>query len=91
VKIARSAAEAIASLHLDKRKAVRAALDALDKDSGVALDVVPLERELAGYSRLRVGDLRLVFSRDSKGTIHIEHLAQRRTVYDEFRSAKGLG
>lgn len=91
MKIARPAAEAIARLHPDKRKAVRAALDALNKGPAVALDVVPLERELAGYSRLRVGDLRLVFSRDSKGAIHIEYVAQRRTVYDEFRSAKGLG
>ncbi len=59
-----------------KRK-VRAALAELARDPRLG---EPLHRELTGYSRLRVGDLRIVY-RPHRGGIDVVAIGPRRTIY----------
>ena len=59
-----------------KRK-VRAALAELERDPYLG---EPLERELAGLWRIRVGQLRIVYRRSSVG-LEVVAIGPRRTIY----------
>ena len=59
---------------------VRAALAELERDPDLG---EPLERELAGMSRIRVGQLRIVY-RQSSVRLEVVAIGPRRTIYTEL-------
>ncbi len=65
----------------EPRKKLRAALVALGKSAG---DIKPLENELAGFHRLRVGRYRVVFCYAAPDTVDCVYAEERRIVYEVF-------
>jgi mRNA interferase RelE/StbE len=84
VEIADPVRDFVRALAPEPRRAVRLALHALEKEHG---DIKPLEGELSGYYRLRVGSYRVIFrSGVERGTrvlrcVFAEH---RSVVYELF-------
>lgn len=74
---------ALKRLHPDARKNIRRTLDNLA--AGRDCDTAPLEDELTGFHRLRVGKYRVIYRRDASGRIIAEFLGPRSDVYDEFK------
>ena len=74
----------VQSLPPDPRKALRLALHGLESDRG---DIKPLEGDLGGYHRLRVGGYRVVFRTavaQGRRLIHCICAERRSIVYDLF-------
>ncbi len=67
----------------ERRKALRAGLDELAKGHG---DILPLEENLAGFWRLRIGRFRIVFDYEDSTTIRCIFIEERRLVYEVFAS-----
>lgn len=76
-----------ARLHPEQRRAVKKALIALAAGRG---DCLPLDEELEGYHRLRVGEYRIVFRYDGAGDIRCIFAERRKLVYDLLRANPGL-
>ena len=83
MKVSLQVANALRALHPGVRKDIRRALD--DLDAGIRRDVCPLEGELAGFFRLRVGKYRIIFRVEMSGTIMAEFLETRDAVYARFK------
>ncbi len=66
-------------LHPDRRRTVKKALANLARGRG---DICPLEGELEGYHRLRVGKYRIVFRYGESGEIRCLFMETRPLVYD---------
>jgi mRNA interferase RelE/StbE len=67
----------------ERRKTLRTGLDALAKGKG---DILPLEENLAGFWRLRIGRFRIVFDYEDSTTIRCLFIEERRLVYEVFAS-----
>lgn len=65
----------------ERRKALRDGLDALARGKG---DILPLEENLAGFWRLRIGRFRVVFDYENSTTIRCIFVEERRLVYEVF-------
>lgn len=70
----------IANLHPETKRKVRAAIEAVAEDPTVG---EPLEQELTGFRRIRVGIWRIVY-RQERATIQIHAVGRRATVYSEL-------
>jgi mRNA-degrading endonuclease RelE of RelBE toxin-antitoxin system len=77
-----------ARLHPEHRRAIKAALRQLA--AGKLEDVKPLEEELDGLQRLRVGKYRMVFRYLSDGSARCFFMESRRVVYDLLRQRPDL-
>ena len=73
--------EWLTALTPEMKRRVRDALRRLENGKG---DIKPLHGELAGFSRLRVGGLRIVFSRLKGQIIRLEFADTRDVVYENF-------
>ena len=71
----------LVALPPDTKKRVRRALRELEKGKG---DIKPLHKELAGWSRLRVGGLRIVFRPLPGQIIRLQYADTRDVVYENF-------
>lgn len=65
----------------EPRRKLRAALVGLGKPTG---DIKPLENELAGLYRLRVGRYRVIFSYAAPDTVDCIYAEERRIIYEVF-------
>lgn len=65
----------------ERRKALRTGLAELAKGKG---DTLPLEENLSGFWRLRVGRFRVVFDYENSTTIRCIFVEERRLVYEVF-------
>ena len=70
------------SLSPDAKRRVRLALRKLAR-SGSG-DIKPLEAELTGFYRLRVGGYRIVYSNQAGELIRLEYADLREFVYERF-------
>lgn len=81
----RETAELVRRLPPETKRKVRAALDQLRGDPELG---EPLERELIGLRRVRVGRLRIVY-RVAQGRIEINAVGPLATVYTELERQAG--
>lgn len=65
----------------ETKKRVRAALRELQNGRG---DIKALQGELAGFCRLRIGGLRIVYSQHRGQIIRLEYADSRDVVYETF-------
>jgi mRNA interferase RelE/StbE len=70
-------------LHPEHRREIKKALIALGSGRG---DICPLDDELDGYHRLRVGEYRIVFRYDRTGEIRCLFAERRKLIYDLLRA-----
>jgi mRNA interferase RelE/StbE len=75
-------------LHPAQRRAIKTALRSLA--AGRETDSKPLENELEGFFRLRVGRFRLVYRHLKSHEISCEFIERRKMVYTQFASIKEL-
>ena len=73
-------------LHPLQRRMVKAALRGLE--AGRRADTLPLEDQLEGFHRLRVGKFRLIYRYLPDGEISCEFIDVRATVYERFMSMR---
>ena len=71
----------LVALPPETKKRVRLALRDLQQSKG---DIKALHGELAGFNRLRIGGLRVVFSQMPGRVIHLEYADTRDVVYENF-------
>ena len=76
-------ADVLRRLPPEAKRKVRVALAELRRDPDLG---EPLERELAGMRRLRVGQLRIVY-RPSPARLEVVAIGPRRTIYTELERA----
>ena len=76
--------EYVKRLAPEQRRAIKAGLRVLE--SGKAADTQPLEDELEGFYRLRVGKFRIVDRYLPEVGISCEFVEVRRLVYERFTS-----
>ena len=72
----------LTSLPPQAKKRVRAALRALAKGKG---DIRGLQGDLEGFSRLRIGGIRILHRQVSAREIRLEYANTRDVVYEMFR------
>jgi mRNA-degrading endonuclease RelE of RelBE toxin-antitoxin system len=72
----------LTSLPPQTKKRVRAALRALAKGNG---DIKGLQGDLEGFSRLRIGGIRILHRQVSARDIRLEYANTRDVVYEMFR------
>lgn len=77
----------VATLHPEHRRTIKKALKDLAGGKG---DITPLEEELTGFHRLRVGRYRIVFRYTADKSIRCFFIEQRRLVYDLLRQRPDL-
>ncbi|HEY1661965.1 MAG TPA: hypothetical protein VGI03_06060 [Verrucomicrobiae bacterium] len=65
----------------DSKKRVRQALRDLQRGRG---DIQALRNELAGFNRLRIGGMRIVYSQHPGRIIRLEYADVRDVVYENF-------
>ena len=75
-------------LHPTQRRAIKTALRALE--AGRETDSKPLENELKGFFRLRIGPFRVVYRQLKSGEISCEFIETRKLVYPRFAAIKDL-
>jgi len=73
-----------ARLHPEQRRAIKQALRQLAAGKG---DFAPLDDELSGYFRLRVGEYRIVFRYDETDAIRCIFAERRKLIYDLLRAS----
>ena len=73
-------ADVLRQLPPEPKRKVRAALAELQRNPDLG---EPLDRELAGMRRIRVGQLRIVYRR-SPGGLEVVAIGPRRTIYTEL-------
>ena len=76
-------ADVLRRLPPEAKRKVRVALAELRRDPDLG---EPLERELAGVRRLRVGQLRIVYGGSPAG-LEVVAIGPRRTIYTELERA----
>jgi len=75
--------EFAARLAPDPRRALKHALAGLREDRG---DIQPLEANLSGYHRLRIGKFRIIFQYAKDGAIEAIFIEERALIYDVFEA-----
>jgi len=75
-------ADWLTSLPPQTKKRVRAALRSLAKGKG---DIKGLQGDLEGFSRLRIGGIRILHRQVSAREIRLEYANTRDVVYEMFR------
>ena len=70
-------------LHPEQRRAFKLAFRELAAGKG---EVAPLEDELSGYYRLRVGHYRMVFRYTTAGEIRCLFVERREVIYELLRA-----
>ena len=83
MKFSEQVIEALRTIHPDARKDIRRALDALAL--GDTANTKPLEDDLAGFSRLRVGQFRAIYRLSENKEVIVEFLEKRKDVYVSFK------
>jgi len=86
VRVARQILDYQLRLHPTQRRAVKAALRALA--AGSSSETSPLNDNLEGYFRLRVGKFRIVYRFLASGEISCEFIEVRATVYERFATMR---
>lgn len=86
MRFADQVTEYVRRLAPEQRRAIKAALRVLE--SGKATDTRPLEDELEGFYRLRVGKFRIVYRHVPAVGISCEFIEVRRLVYERFTSLR---
>lgn len=81
VTLARQVVEYHRQQHPETRRALKAALAGLASGRG---DIKELEDELAGYHRLSVGSLRVIYRVRPDGDIECIFAERRKVVYELF-------
>jgi mRNA interferase RelE/StbE len=81
-------AEWLSSLPPEPKRRVRAALRGLEHWDG---DIKPLQGELQGFYRLRVGGYRIVYRVMVSQRIRLDYADTRDVVYEAFRRLRILG
>jgi mRNA-degrading endonuclease RelE of RelBE toxin-antitoxin system len=71
----------------EPKQRVRAALKRLERWQG---DIKPLQGELEGFYRLRVGGYRIVCRMISRSVVQLEYADIRDVVYEAFRQLRLL-
>jgi mRNA interferase RelE/StbE len=71
----------------DPKRRVRAALKGLESWQG---DIKPLQGELEGFYRLRVGGYRIVCRMTNRSLVRLEYAETRDVVYEAFRQLRLL-
>jgi mRNA-degrading endonuclease RelE of RelBE toxin-antitoxin system len=71
----------------EPKQRVRAALKRLERCQG---DIKPLQGELEGFYRLRVGGYRIVCRMISRSVVQLEYADIRDVVYEAFRQLRLL-
>jgi mRNA-degrading endonuclease RelE of RelBE toxin-antitoxin system len=71
----------LVALPPDAKKRVRHALRILEKGKG---DICALRNELAGFNRLRIGGMRVVYSQHPGRILRLEYADARDVVYENF-------
>ena len=71
----------LVALPPETKKRVRLALRRLEHGRG---DIKAMHGELAGFNRLRIGGLRVVFSQKPGGVLRLEYADSRDVVYENF-------
>jgi mRNA interferase RelE/StbE len=71
----------------EPKQRVRAALKRLERWQG---DIKPLQGELEGFYRLRVGGYRIVCHMISRSVVQLEYADIRDVVYEAFRQLRLL-
>ncbi|HEY3168898.1 MAG TPA: type II toxin-antitoxin system RelE/ParE family toxin [Candidatus Binatia bacterium] len=79
LKVPNAVRDLIRHLHPQMKRKVRAALNDILKDPNCGK---PLERELKGYSSLRISQHRIIYRPDPAGA-EIVAIGPRRTIYEE--------
>ncbi len=66
----------------DKKALVKSKLKALSEAPGVYPGIVSMTGQWKGYSRIRIGDLRVIFEIDEPAkTIFVDYLGPRGEIY----------
>ncbi|MFA5058358.1 MAG: cytotoxic translational repressor of toxin-antitoxin stability system [Opitutaceae bacterium] len=86
MKIADQILGYVRRLHPAQRRVIKTALRRLG--TGTGADTMPLEDDLEGFYRLRVGKFRIVYRYLQKGEISCEFIDVRATVYERFTSMR---
>jgi len=71
----------LAALPPEAKRRVRVALRKLEKGKG---DILALRGELAGFNRLRVGGVRVIYSQHPGLVLRLQYAETRDTVYENF-------
>jgi mRNA-degrading endonuclease RelE of RelBE toxin-antitoxin system len=71
----------LVALPPETKKRVRTALRGLEHGKG---DIKAMHSELAGFNRLRIGGLRVVYSQQSGRVLRLEYADSRDVVYENF-------
>ena len=88
MKFSDQVVEALRTCHPKGRRKIRRALDDLAR--GALQDTQPLEDELAGFFRLRVGRFRVIYRLSESKKVMVEYLAPRKMVYESFKARNPL-
>ncbi len=88
MKFSDQVVEALRTCHPEGRRKIRRALDDLAR--GVQQDTEPLEDELTGFFRLRVGRFRVIYRLSESKEVMVEYLAPRKIVYESFKARKAV-
>ncbi|HVW21451.1 MAG TPA: hypothetical protein VHC86_09560 [Opitutaceae bacterium] len=89
MRLADQIGDFVRRLHPDQRRLIKLSLQAME--GGRKLDVRPLNDDLDGFYRLRIGKFRVVFEYLPSGEISCLFIGVRATVYDDFASmAEGI-
>ncbi len=80
-------AEWLSRLAPEPKRRLRAALKKLETWRG---DIAPLQGELEGFYRLRIGGYRIVFRVMPRQMIRLEYADTRDVVYEVFRQLRML-
>ena len=84
VRLAPQVVDFVRQLPPEPRKLLRNALRGLEREAG---DLRPLEGDLSGSCRLRIGGYRIIFSYATRGTIDCIFAERRSVIYDVFADA----
>jgi mRNA interferase RelE/StbE len=82
VVLHRRAARYLQRLPAAQQESVKARLRTLASDPAALTDVQDMKGDWAGYQRLRIGSLRVIFLVDrEQQLIHVDHIGPRGDVY----------
>jgi mRNA-degrading endonuclease RelE of RelBE toxin-antitoxin system len=87
VVISEQVSDFLRRLAPEPRRRARRALADLAADRG---DILPLEEEFDGYSRLRVGKYRVILEYTPEGEVLCVFMETRASVYQLFAEARDL-
>ena len=71
----------LTALPPETKRRVRLALRKLEKGKG---DILALRGELAGFNRLRIGGMRIIYSQHPGLVLRLEYAETRDAVYENF-------